>query len=100
MSTDSCCTQSSWGKASAFSQTAVPSELSTSPRPRGSAPASSSWSADQVGADLPEPGGHFGIVGDLVGGLGLAVGEELAGDALPFGRGGQVDWRLGALRGR
>jgi hypothetical protein len=41
--------------------------------------------ADQVGADLPEPGCQVGVVGDLVGGLGLAVGEELARDAVHVG---------------
>ena len=37
--------------------------------------------ADQVGADLPEPGCQIGVVGDLVRGPGLAALEELAGDA-------------------
>jgi hypothetical protein len=41
--------------------------------------------ADQVRTDLPEPGRHVGVVGELVGGLGLAVGEELAADAVYVG---------------
>ena len=36
---------------------------------------------DQVGADLPGHGCQIGVVGDLVRGPGLAVREELAGDA-------------------
>jgi hypothetical protein len=37
--------------------------------------------ADQVRADLPEPGRRFGVVGALAGGPGFAVGEVPPGDA-------------------
>lgn len=41
--------------------------------------------ARQVGADLPQAGRGSGVIGGLAGGLGPAVGEVPAGDALDLG---------------
>src|SRR5437588_9683309 len=54
----------------------------------------------ELGADLPQATGRGAVVRQLAGLLRSAAGEVLAGQTLHLRRGGEVDQRSGALRGR